>query len=47
MKDTDFFQLALGLKPTWQVSSLEFNLEQKRLEIKIDFLRGSKIKKHF
>ena len=41
MKDTDLFQLALGLKPPWQVSSLVFNLEQKRLDIKIDFLRGS------
>jgi transposase len=33
--------LALGLKPPWQVSSLEFNLDQKRLDIKIDFLKGS------
>lgn len=41
MKDTDLFQLALGLKPPWKVSSSEFNLEQKRLDIKIDFLRGS------
>ncbi len=41
MNDIDLFQLALGLKPPWQVSSLEFNLEQKRLDIKIDFLKGS------
>ena len=41
MRDTDLFQLALGLKPPWQVSSAEFNLEQKRLDIKIDFVRGS------
>jgi transposase len=41
MKDIELFQLALGLKPPWQVSSLEFNPEQKRLDIKIDFHRGS------
>jgi transposase len=41
MRDTDLFQLALGLKPPWQVSSSEFNPEQKRLDIKIDFPKGS------
>jgi transposase len=41
MRDIDLFQLALGLKPPWQVSSAEFNLEQKRLDIKIDFIKGS------
>jgi len=41
MRDTDLFQLALGLSSPWQVSSSEFNLEQKRLDIKIDFPRGS------
>jgi len=41
MRDTDLFQLALGLSSPWQVSSSEFNLDQKRLDIKIDFLRGS------
>ena len=41
MRDIDLFQLALGLKPPWQVSSTEFNLEQKRLDIKIHFAKGS------
>lgn len=41
MRDTDLFQLALGLKPPWQVSSSTFNPDQKRLDIKIDFPRGS------
>lgn len=41
MKDLELFQLALGLKPPWQVSSLEFDPEKKRLDIKIDFLKGS------
>jgi transposase len=41
MRDIELFQLALGLSSPWQVSSSEFNLEQKRLDIKIDFPRGS------
>jgi transposase len=41
MRDTELFQLALGLSSPWQVSSSEFNLEEKRLDIKIDFPRGS------
>ena len=41
MRDTDLFQLALGLSSPWQVLLSEFNLEQKRLDIKIDFLKGS------
>ena len=41
MRDTELFQLALGLSSPWQVTSSEFNLEQKRLDIKIDFTRGS------
>jgi transposase len=41
MRDTDLFQLALGLASPWHVSSSDFNLEQKRLDIKIDFIRGS------
>lgn len=41
MKDTELFQLALGLAPPWKVVSCEFNLEKKRLDIEIDFPRGS------
>ena len=41
MRDIDLFQLALGLTPPWQVSSSEFDPQQKRLDIKIDFPRGS------
>lgn len=41
MRDTDLFQMALGLTPPWQVLSSDFNPEQKRLDIKIDFSRGS------
>jgi transposase len=41
MRDTDLFQLALGLDSPWYVSSSEFNVELKRLDIRIDFHKGS------
>jgi len=41
MKDIELFQLALGLKSPWMVSALEFNPEQKSLQIKIGFEKGS------
>ena len=41
MRDIDLFQMALGLTPPWQVSDAEFNLKKKRLDIRIDFPRGS------
>jgi len=41
MKDTELFQLALGLAPPWQVVSCEFSVAEKRLEIRLDFPRGS------
>lgn len=41
MIDTDLFQLALGLTDPWQVTSSDFNLQGKRLDIRIDFPRGS------
>lgn len=40
MRDIELFQMALGLKPPWRVESSEFDLEQKRLDIMIDFPRG-------
>ena len=41
MRDIDLFQLALNLTPPWEVVSSNFDPEQKRLEIGIDFPRGS------
>jgi len=41
MKDTELFQMALGLAPPWKVVYCEFNLEKKRLDIELDFPRGS------
>ena len=41
MKDTELLQMALGLAPPWQVSTAEFNSDEKRLDIRIDFPKGS------
>jgi transposase len=41
MRDIDLFQLALSLTPPWEVVSSDFDPAQKRLEIRIDFPRGS------
>lgn len=41
MRDTDLLQMALALTPPWQVLSSDFDPQQRRLDIKIDFPRGS------
>ena len=41
MKDTELLQKALGLAPPWQVSAAEFDPDQKRLDIRLDFPKGS------
>ena len=41
MKDTELLQIALGLTPPWQVSTAEFNSDEKRLDIRFDFPKGS------
>lgn len=33
--------MALGLRPPWQVSTAEFNPDEKRLDIRLDFPKGS------
>ena len=40
MRDTDLFQLALGLVPPWMVKACNFDAAKKRLDIEIDFARG-------
>lgn len=40
MKDTELFQLALLLMPPWMVEGCDFDVSQKRLDIRIDFERG-------
>ena len=42
MRDTDLFQLALGLVPPWMVKTCAFDAGKKRLDIEIDFARGGK-----
>jgi len=37
----ELFAAALGLKSPWYVSNLDFSLENKKLDIEIDFERGS------
>ena len=40
MKDTELFQMALGLIPPWLVESCTFDPNEKQLDIHIDFSRG-------
>ena len=42
MRDTDLFQLALGLVPPWMVKACNFDAAKKRLDIEIDFARGGR-----
>ena len=42
MRDTDLFQLALGLQSTWRVTRIEFAVEDSRLDLYLDFPRGSR-----
>ena len=42
MRDTDLFQLALGLVPPWMVKAARFDAEARRLDIEIDFARGGR-----
>lgn len=42
MKDIDLIQLALGLAPPWKVVRCQFDPLQKRLDIHLDFPRGSR-----
>jgi len=42
MRDTDLFQVALGVKPPWVVQKSEFDVTAKRLDIYLDFARGSR-----
>ncbi len=41
MRDTELFQMALSLTPPWQVLSAEFDPDEKRLDIRLDFPKGS------
>jgi len=42
MNEKELFRLALGLASPWEVKSLEFSAEKKRLDITLDFAKGSR-----
>ena len=42
MTDLNLFQRALGLVEPWEVVKEKFDAEQKRLDLRIDFAKGSK-----
>ena len=41
MHDVDLFQKALGLDKPWEVVEVSFDAEQRRLDLRIDFPKGS------
>jgi transposase len=42
MRDTDLFRMALGIEPPWVVTKSDFDAAAKRLDIHLDFARGSR-----
>ena len=41
MDANELFKTALGLQPPWEVAFLDFDLGKQRLDIRVDFQRGS------
>lgn len=42
MVQAQLFSLALGLVPPWRVDQMRFSVEEKRLDLYIDFPRGNR-----
>jgi transposase len=42
MKDTSLLELALGLTAPWQVTGIDFDAEEGRLDLHVDFKRGAR-----
>ena len=42
MRDIDLFQMALGLIPPWFVDRSEFDADEKRLDLYLDFSSGGR-----
>ena len=42
MRDTDLFRMALGIEPPWVVTKSQFDAAAKRLDIHLDFAKGSR-----
>jgi len=38
------FETALGIQAPWHVKSVDFNVAAKRLDIEVDFERGSRFR---
>ncbi|MBE7567808.1 ISL3 family transposase, partial [Acidithiobacillus sp. HP-11] len=43
MDEDKLFTLALGLVPPWMVDDVTFKLEEKRLDLHINFPKGSRL----
>jgi hypothetical protein len=41
MDANELFKTALGLQPPWEVAALDFDLGKRRLDIRVDFQKGS------
>ena len=41
-QDLLLFQAALGLSDPWQVTSVVFDAEAKRLDLRVDFAKGAR-----
>ena len=42
MNDSELFSRALGLREPWRVVDVRFDVEQRRLDLRIDFPKGSR-----
>jgi transposase len=42
MHDVELFQRALGLQEPWRVVGVEFDAEQRRLDLRLDFAKGAR-----
>jgi len=42
MEDKDLIQLALGLSSPWYVKDINLDISKKRMDIYLDFIRGTK-----
>lgn len=42
MRDRELFTAALGLGEPWRVTSIEFSVEEQRLDLHLDFTRGAR-----
>ena len=41
MMTQELFQMALNITNPWIVTDIQFNIEEKKLDIYVDFIKGS------